>query len=113
MVLNVSVNEDCPRLKQSVFLRSQDFLIDMCHTVLNAGDGLRASFLKRTRELLKFAGPSANLRLSDWMSFCLDAIESVSADAVLEGEKNTHRTLSPVKEIESSRGNRNMWCCFL
>ena len=64
---------------------SQNFLIDMCHPALNSSESLRSAFLRRSRALLIFAGDSANLRLYDWMSFCLEALESSSLETIGEG----------------------------
>ena len=57
----------------------------MAHPALNSSERLRSIFLRQSRDLLIFAGDSANLRLCDWMSFCLEALEGVSLETIGEG----------------------------
>ncbi|CDJ47726.1 hypothetical protein, conserved [Eimeria brunetti] len=77
------------------FFDCQNFLIDMCHPALNSSESLRSVFLRRSRDLLIFAGDSANLRLCDWMSQTLEALESVSLEAIEEGLQ-TLKVLLPI-----------------
>nr|AGZ15731.1 hypothetical protein [Eimeria maxima] len=82
------------------FFECQNFLIDMAHPALNSSERLRSIFLRQSRDLLIFAGDSANLRLCDWMSFCLEALEGVSLETIGEGLQTLEVLLSIGTDIE-------------
>ncbi|KAL8271033.1 hypothetical protein Esti_005018 [Eimeria stiedai] len=83
-----------------LLLQCQEFLLDMSHPILSGRGFFLSTFLKQTRPLVDLAGDSVNLRLYDWISICLEALQAASIESKLEGLRTLQQLMTVGMDLQ-------------